>query len=322
MRIKPTGLNTFSHPRPLVKSMAKPVVIAVVNHKGGCSKTTTAVNLASSLATGNIEMGIKARRVLLIDLDPKGNVATTFGIDKRTLGPTMNELFKGGIDGTQVSLNQCLLGPGNLTQSMKKSWRKHNPEKKRGPPKEIAINNLWILPADLDLSGVEIDLATRFGREARLKSVLVQAEEHFDVIIIDTPASLGLLTTNALTAAQWVLIPIQAEFYALEGMGQLMNMIKDVQKAVNPDLRLFGIVLTMVQTRSKLCETVTEQARKYFGDRVFTTQVARSISIAESPLEGAPIVIAKKPNKSNPASQNLWEFAKEADLRIQRIQGN
>lgn len=302
--------------------MAKPVVIAVVNHKGGCSKTTTAVNLASSLATGNVEMGIKARRVLLIDLDPKGNVATTFGIDKRTLGPTMNELFKGGIDGTQVSLNQCLLGPGNLTQSMKKSWRKHNPEKKRGPPKEIAINNLWILPADLDLSGVEIDLATRFGREARLKSVLVQAEEHFDVIIIDTPASLGLLTTNALTASQWVLIPIQAEFYALEGMGQLMNMIKDVQKAVNPDLRLFGIVLTMVQTRSKLCETVTEQARKYFGDRVFTTQIARSISIAESPLEGAPIVIAKKPNKSNPASQNLWDFAKEADLRIQRIQGN
>ena len=253
-----------------MKSMAKPVVIAVVNHKGGCSKTTTAVNLASSLATGNVEMGIRARRVLLIDLDPKGNVATTFGIDKRTLGPTMNELFKGGIDGTQVSLNQCLLGPGNLTQSMKKSWRKHNPEKKRGPPKEISINNLWILPADLDLSGVEIDLATRFGREARLKSVLVQAEEHFDVIIIDTPASLGLLTTNALTAAQWVLIPIQAEFYALEGMGQLMNMIKEVQKAVNPDLRLFGIVLTMVQTRSKLCETVTEQARKYFGDRVFT----------------------------------------------------
>ena len=171
--------------------MAKPIVIAVVNHKGGCSKTTTAVNLASSLATGNAEMGIRARRVLLIDLDPKGNVATTFGIDKRTLGPTMNELFKGGIDGTQVSLNQCLLGPGNLTQSMKKSWRKHNPEKKRGPPKEISINNLWILPADLDLSGVEIDLATRFGREARLKSVLVQAEEHFDVIIIDTPASVS-----------------------------------------------------------------------------------------------------------------------------------
>ena len=302
--------------------MAKPVVIAVVNHKGGCSKTTTAVNLASSLATGNVEMGIRARRVLLIDLDPKGNVATTFGIDKRILGPTMNELFKGGIDGTQVSLNQCLLGPGNLTQSMKKSWRKHNPEKKRGPPKEISINNLWILPADLDLSGVEIDLATRFGREARLKSVLVQAEEHFDVIIIDTPASLGLLTTNALTAAQWVLIPIQAEFYALEGMGQLINMIKEVQKAVNPDLRLFGILLTMVQSRSKLCETVTEQARKYFGDQVFTTQIARSISIAESPLEGAPIVIAKKPNKSNPASQNLWDFAKEADLRIQRIQGN
>lgn len=302
--------------------MAKPIVIAVVNHKGGCSKTTTAVNLAAALATGNTDMEIKSRRVLLVDLDPKGNVATTFGIDKRTLGPTMNELFKGGIDGTQVSLNQCLLGPGNLTQSMKKSWRKHNPEKKRGPPKEIAINNLWILPADLDLSGVEIDLATRFGREARLKSVLLQAQEHFDVIIIDTPASLGLLTTNALTAAQWVLIPVQAEFYALEGMGQLMNTIQNVQKAVNPELKLFGIVLTMVQSRSKLCETVAEQARKHFGDRVFRTQIARSIAIAESPLEGAPIVIAKNPNKSNPASQNLWDFAKEADSRIKRILGN
>ena len=165
-------------------------------------------------------------------------------------------------------------------------------------------------------------MATRFGREARLKSVLHQAQEHFDVIIIDTPASLGLLTTNALTAAQWVLIPIQAEFYALEGMGQLMNTIKNVQKAVNPELKLFGIVLTMVQSRSKLCETVAEQARKHFGDRVFKTQIARSIAIAESPLEGAPIVIAKKPNKSNPACQNLWDFAKEADLRIRIILGN
>jgi chromosome partitioning protein len=143
----------------------------------------------------------------------------------------------------------------------------------------------------------------------------------FDVIIIDTPASLGLLTINALTAAEWVLIPIQAEFYALEGMGQLMTAIRDVQKSVNPELRLFGILLTMVQARSKLCETVTEQARKHFGDKVLEAQIPRSVAIAESPLEGAPIVIAQKPTKSNPASESYWAFAREADARIRAIDG-
>ncbi|MCH1591661.1 MAG: ParA family protein, partial [Candidatus Thalassarchaeaceae archaeon] len=189
----------------------------------------------------------------------------------------------------------------------------------RGPPKHIEVRNLWILPADLDLSGIEVDLATRVGRENRLKLALNEAIDHFDVVIIDTPASLGLLTINALCAADWVLIPIQAEFYALEGMGQLISAIREVQKSVNPGLGLFGILMTMVQTRSKLCETVTEHARKHFGDRVFDSQIPRSMAIAESPLEGSPIVIAQKPTKSNPASQSYWEFAKEADGRIKTI---
>ena len=299
--------------------MSAPVVIAVVNHKGGCAKTTTAVNLASALAVGNEQMGVSGRRVLLVDLDPKGNVATTFGIDKRSLGPTMNELFKGGVDGAPVTLNECLLGPENLTEAMRAAWKLHNPERKRGPPKEIAIDNLWLLPADLDLSGVEIDLATRIGRENRLKLALEQAAGHFDVVIVDTPASLGLLTVNALAAANWVLIPIQAEFYALEGMGQLINAIREVQKAINPELKMFGIALTMVQTNSNLGETVAEQARKHFGDRVFETAIQRSVAIAEAPLEGAPIVIAKKPNKSNPGSKAYWDLAKEVDARIERI---
>ena len=299
--------------------MSAPVVIAVVNHKGGCAKTTTAVNLASALAVGNEQMGVSGRRVLLVDLDPKGNVATTFGIDKRSLGPTMNELFKGGVDGAPVTLNECLLGPENLTESMRAAWKLHNPERKRGPPKDIAIDNLWLLPADLDLSGVEIDLATRIGRENRLKLALEQAAGHFDVVIVDTPASLGLLTVNALAAANWVLIPIQAEFYALEGMGQLINAIREVQKAINPELKMFGIALTMVQTNSNLGETVAEQARKHFGDRVFETAIQRSVAIAEAPLEGAPIVIAKKPNKSNPGSKAYWDLAKEVDARIERI---
>ena len=301
--------------------MSAPVVIAVVNHKGGCAKTTTAVNLASALAVGNEQMGISGRRVLLVDLDPKGNIATTFGIDKRSLGPTMNELFKGGVDGAPVTLNECLLGPDNLTEAMRAAWKLHNPERKRGPPKDIAIDNLWLLPADLDLSGVEIDLATRIGRENRLKLALEQAAGNFDVVIVDTPASLGLLTVNALAAANWVLIPIQAEFYALEGMGQLINAIREVQKAINPELKMFGIALTMVQTNSNLGETVAERARKHFGDRVFETAIQRSVAIAEAPLEGAPIVIAKKPNKSNPGSKAYWELAREVDARIERILG-
>ena len=298
------------------------LVIACVNHKGGCSRTTTAVNLASSLAMGSKEFGIQRRRVLLVDMDPKGNVATTFGVDKRSIGPTMNELFSRGVDDSSLSLEDCTLGPELLTRSMLAAWKRHNPDRKRGPPNHIMVRNLWVLPADLDLSGIEVDLATRVGRENRLKLALREAMGNFDVIIIDTPASLGLLTVNALSAAQWTLIPIQAEFYALEGMGQLISSIRGVQDSINPSLGLFGILMTMVQSRSKLCETVTEQARKNFGDRVFETQIPRSVSIAESPLEGAPIVIAQKPTKSNQASLAYWEFAREADERIRSINRN
>ena len=277
------------------------------------------MNLASALSLGSEDYGISSRRVLLVDMDPKGNVATTFGVDKRTVGPTMNELFSRGVDSSSLRLEDCTLGPDFLTESMKASWRKSNPRKSRGPPNHIAVRNLWVLPADMDLSGIEVDLATRVGRENRLKLALSEAMDSFDVIIIDTPASLGLLTVNALCAAEWVLIPIQAEFYALEGMGQLISAVRDVQKSVNPNLGLLGILMTMVQTRSKLCETVTEQARRHFGERVFDSQIPRSVSIAESPLEGAPIVIAQKPNKTNSASRSYWEFAKEADRRISNI---
>ena len=160
--------------------------------------------------------------------------------------------------------------------------------------------------------------ATRIGRENRLQRAIQGAVGHFDVVIIDTPASLGLLTVNALVASNWVLIPVQAEFYALENMSQLMNTVSDVQQAVNPNLRLFGITLTMVQ-RSKLSGTVADQARKHFGDRLFETEIPRLVAIAESPLDGAPIVIGQKPNKSNPGSVAYWELAQEASKRIDRI---
>jgi len=299
-----------------------PVVIAVVNHKGGTAKTTTSVNLAAALAKGDTDMGIPARRVLLVDLDPQGNVATTFGIDKSSLGPTMNELFKGGIDSDPVPLSECLLSPPQLTSSMRSAWKRHNPDRKRGPPNSIEVRNLWVLPADLDLSGVEIDLATRIGREHRLRLALREATGKFDVVIVDTPPSLGLLTINGLSAAEWVLIPIQAEFYSLEGMSQLLGLIRNVQGTINPALKLFGIALTLVQSNSRLGETVAEQARRHFGDRVFETEVPRLVAIAEAPLEGAPIVIAKKPNKSNPGSSAYWELAREANERINRITGS
>ena len=178
------------------------------------------------------------------------------------------------------------------------------------------MRNLWVLPADLDLSGVEIDLATRIGREHRLRLALRQARGRFDVVIVDTPPSLGLLTTNGLSAAGWVLIPVQAEFYSLEGMGQMLGMIREVQKTINPDLKMFGIAMTLVQGNSKLGEKVAEQARKYFGDRVFETEIPRLVAIAESPLDGAPIVIGQKPNKSNPGSTAYWQLAQEAAKRI------
>lgn len=299
-----------------------PVVIAVVNHKGGTAKTTTSVNLAAALAKGDADMGILPRRVLLVDLDPQGNVATTFGIDKSTLGPTMNELFKGGIDSDPVPLSECLLSPPQLTSAMRSAWKRHNPDRKRGPPNSIEVRNLWVLPADLDLSGVEIDLATRIGREHRLRLALREATGKFDVVVVDTPPSLGLLTINGLSAAEWILIPIQAEFYSLEGMSQLLGLIRNVQGTINPSLKLFGIALTLVQSNSRLGETVAEQARRHFGERVFETEIPRLVAIAEAPLEGAPIVIAKKPNKSNPGSSVYWELAKEADDRIKRITGS
>ena len=133
------------------------------------------MNLASALSLGSEKYGISSRRVLLVDMDPKGNVATTFGVDKRTVGPTMNELFSRGVDSSSLKLEDCTLGPDFLTRSMKASWRKSNPGKSRGPPNHIAVRNLWILPADMDLSGIEVDLATRVGRENRLKLALSEA---------------------------------------------------------------------------------------------------------------------------------------------------
>ena len=294
------------------------MVIAVTNQKGGCAKTTTAVNLATALAKGDKDNGFPPAKVLLVDLDPQGNASTSFGIDKSKLNRTVYNLLMNDLGEELPILEDYLIAPDMITDSMREAWRQSNPDKR--PPKTMGVRNLWLLPSNIQLSGAEIELATRIGRETRLKEGLGPAFDEFDYIIIDTPPSLGLLTINALAAANWVLIPVQTEYYALEGMSQLMNSIKLVQRRINPNLKLFGIALTMYQ-KSKLCNTVESEVRRHFPTHVFNTVVPRNIDIAAAPSDGAPITLLKKPTsgKSNKGSQAYWALAKEAHRRVLKI---
>ena len=293
------------------------MIIAVTNQKGGCAKTTTAVNIATALAKGNKEQdGFPPAKVLLVDLDPQGNASTSFGIDKSKLDRTVYDLLMNDLGEELPILEDYLIAPDIITDSMQEAWRQNNPDK--NPPRTMGVRNLWLLPSNIQLSGAEIELATRIGRETRLKEGLGPAFDEFDYIIIDTPPSLGLLTINALAAANWVLIPVQTEYYALEGMSQLMNSIKLVQRRINPNLKLFGIALTMYQ-KSKLCNTVQSEVRRHFPTHVFKTVIPRNIDIAAAPSDGAPITILKKPTRSNKGSQSYWSLAKEAHLRVLKI---
>ena len=292
------------------------MVIAVTNQKGGCAKTTTAVNIATALAKGDKDNGFPPAKVLLVDLDPQGNASTSFGIDKSKLDRTVYNLLMNDLGEELPILEDYLIAPEMITDWMHQAWRKNHPDK--SPPKTMGVRNLWILPSNIQLSGAEIELATRIGRETRLKEGLGPAYDEFDYIIIDTPPSLGLLTINALAAANWVLIPVQTEYYALEGMSQLMNSIKMVQKRINPNLKLFGIALTMYQ-KSKLCNTVVDEVNNAFPTQVFNTVIPRNIDIAAAPSEGAPITVLKKPTRSNKGSQQYWALAKEAHRRVLKI---
>ncbi|MBC8437987.1 MAG: ParA family protein, partial [Euryarchaeota archaeon] len=220
------------------------MIIACTNQKGGCAKTTTAVNLATALAEGDHSRGVEPAKVLLVDLDPQGNASTSFGLDKSKLDRTVYDLLMNDLGEELPVLEDYLVHPDILNDSMKEAWERQRTTK---PPKSMKVENLWLLPSNIQLSGAEIELATRIGRETRLKEGLATAIHEFDYIIIDTPPSLGLLTINALATANWVLIPVQTEYYALEGMSQLMNSIKLIQRRINPHLKLFGIALTMYQ---------------------------------------------------------------------------
>jgi chromosome partitioning protein len=228
-------------------------VIAIVNQKGGVGKSTTAVNLGASLA-------LMGRRVLVVDIDPQGNTTTGVGVDKRAVER----------DVYNVLLQQTPVG--EVTR-----------------PTEV--ENLWIVPATLNLAGAEVELVSALQRENRLKSALSKVVHDYDEVLIDCPPSLGLLTINALTAAHEVIIPVQAEYYALEGLSQLVAIVRRIKEGLNPDLTIRGVLITMFDGRTKLATEVVEEVHRYFPDRVFQTQIPRNIRLSEAPSYGKPAIL-------------------------------
>lgn len=228
-------------------------VIAIANQKGGVGKTTTSVNLSAALA----ELGY---RVLLVDLDPQGNATTGVGVDPRSLDGSMYEVLMGSVD-----LEDCIEG--------------------------TSVRHLFVAPASLDLAGAEIELVPMFSRELRLKQAIDGAADEFDFVFIDCPPSLGLLTVNALVAATEILIPIQCEYYALEGLGQLLGNVSLIQQSLNPDLVISAIVLVMYDARTKLAEQVATEVRNHFADKVCRTVVPRTVRLSEAPSFGQPITV-------------------------------
>lgn len=227
-------------------------IIAIANQKGGVAKTTTAVNLSACLA-------LRGRKVLLVDIDPQGNATSGLGVDR---------------DHLAVSIYDLLLGEGD----------------QEGAIISTETENLDLLPANISLAGAEIEMVDIEKRETRLRDLLVQVTDRYHYIFIDCPPSLGLLTINALTAAKSVLIPIQCEYYALEGVGQLLQTINLVQQRLNPQLFLEGVLLTMFDARTNLAIQVVDEVKDYFGDKVFSTVIPRNVRLSEAPSYGKPVV--------------------------------
>ena len=243
--------------------------IAIVNQKGGVGKSTTAVNLSAGLAE-------KKNKVLLIDIDPQGNASSGLGIEKAEVEFTIYDL---------------------LIES----------EAPRKAISESETENLDIIPANIELAGAEIELVSLMSRESRLKNALNKLNMNYDYIIIDCPPSLGLLTLNALTAADSVVVPIQCEYYALEGLGQLMNTIELVRKNLNSDLRIEGVLMTMYDARTNLSDQVIEEVEDYFTDLVFKTVIPRNVRLSEAPSFGKSILSYSSNSKGAKAYRQLAE---------------
>jgi len=295
------------------------MVIAVANQKGGCAKTTTAVNLAAALAKGSPKQKLPPAKVLLIDLDPQGNCATSFGLEKKKIKKTVYDLLINDAGDELDLMEDYLIHPDELTRSMREAWSHRNSGKK--VPESIHAGHLYLLPSDIHPSGAEIELSHKIGRETRLQEALLPIVDLFDYIIIDTPLSLGLLSINAMCAANWVMVPVQAEYYALEGFSMLMNSIKMIQRRINRNLKIFGIVMTMVDGRSKLSTYVCDEVNKKMPNKVFSTTVRRLAKVAEAPWSGAPTVILNKPTNSGAGAGSLeyWTLAREVHQRVKEV---
>lgn len=231
--------------------MAK--VIAIANQKGGVGKTTTAVNLSSCLA-------FKGKKVVIIDVDPQGNTTSGLGVEKKTI---------------DKSIYDVIINNVNIEDALVKT----------------VVDNLYLCPSNIQLVGAEVELVSVISRETRMKAAIKDIRDKYDFIIIDCPPSLGLLTLNSLTASDTILVPIQCEYYALEGLSQLMNTVDLVQKHLNPELDVEGVVLTMFDARTNLSIQVVEDVKKHFRNKVYRTIIPRNVRLSEAPSFGLPIIL-------------------------------
>ena len=234
-------------------------VIAIANQKGGVGKTTTAVNLSACL-------GQKGKKTLLIDIDPQGNSTSGLGVDPRKI---------------ERSIYDCLINDVPMS----------------GVGVDTGSDGLWVCPSNIDLAGAELELVAKEAREYVLKNAINEIKDDFDFIFIDCPPSLGLITLNSFTAADSVLVPIQCEYYALEGLGQLTNTIKMIKKKLNPELSLEGVLLTMFDARTNLSIQVVDEVKKFFKGKVYASIIPRNVRLSEAPSFGQPIIQYDKHSK-------------------------
>ena len=250
-------------------------MVAIANQKGGVGKTTTAVSLSAALAVAGC-------RVLLVDLDPQGNATSALGLRQAVAGASVYEVL---VD--DIPMESALLATG--------------------------VDGLSLVPATLDLAGAEIELVSAFNREQKLRRALEPLRSGFDVILVDCPPSLGLLTGNALSAADGLVVPVQAEYFALEGLGALHRNTDLVRSQLNPDLSITGFVLTMLDARTRLTEQVVEEVRQHYGDLVFATRIPRSVRLAEAPGFGQPITVF------DPTSRGALAYGRLAAEVVERL---